>query len=295
MLIVVGAFLTSCQSEQEVDGIAVNVKSYNAISDDDIEDTQQIQKAIDYVSAEGGGAVTFPKGVYLIDAIKSIKLRNNVTLQFEEGSTLKALPNNAESYEILEIHNVENVSIQGEVNFIGERDQHQGKTGEWGMGLSIRGSKDVSIKDITIQDCWGDGIYVGSTKQQSYSKNITIENAVIKNNRRQGISIISAINLKVINPVISNTHGTPPASGIDFEPNNPSEFLQNIEIINPSTEKNERYGLLFALSGFSGSKNPVSIEVHKTNRIKDDIGIFIPSDLKGHIKIGKEYVLRKPE
>ncbi|QOS90294.1 glycosyl hydrolase family 28-related protein [Peribacillus sp. JNUCC41] len=291
--------LTNHQSKQVQTGrdnnITVNVKSFNATADDRIDDTHQIQKAIDHVDTKGGGTVSFSQGVYLIDSLKSINLRDKITLKFEEGTTLKTLPNNAESYEILRIHNVKNVSILGDVTLLGEREEHKGKTGEWGIGISIRGSENVYIKNNTIQNFWGDGIYIGSTEQQNYSKNITIEKPIIKNNRRQGISVISAINLKIIDPVITNTNGTPPASGIDFEPNHPSEFLQGIKIINPTTEKNEGYGILFALSGFAGSNHPVSIEIHKTKQIRDNIGTFIPGHLKGHIKMNEEYVLKNPK
>ncbi|WP_411835101.1 right-handed parallel beta-helix repeat-containing protein [Peribacillus frigoritolerans] len=224
--------------------------------------------------------------------MKSIQLRNNITLKFKNGSTLKALPNKADGYEILRIHDVKNVSILGKVKIAGERNEHLGKTGEWGMGISIKGSENVRIENPTITDCWGDGLYIGKTEKKKFSKNITIENAVLQNNRRQGISVISAINLKIINPIITNTNGTRPASGIDLEPNHPSEYMQNIKIVNPSTNSNEGYGLLFAIVQLNESKNPVDIEVINTKKIEDDIGIFIPNRIKGKIKIGNEYVLR---
>lgn len=273
-------------------GVSVNVQDFKAVSDDTVDDTKQIQEAIDYVSNKGGGVVNFPKGKYLIDAVKSIQLRDNITLKFKNGSTLKALPNNAAGYEILRIHDVKSVAILGKVKIVGERNEHIGNTGEWGMGISIKGAENVRVENSLIQDCWGDGLYIGKTEKKNFSKNITIKNLEFQNNRRQGISVISAINLSIINPVISNTKGTPPESGIDLEPNHPSEYLQNIKIINPSTSGNEGYGLLFAIGRLTESKNPVDIEVINTKKIKDDIGIFIPYRIKGQIKIGNEYVLR---
>lgn len=273
-------------------GVSVNVQDFKAVADDTADDTKQIQEAIDYVSNKGGGVVNFPKGKYLIDAVKSIQLRDNITLKFKRGSTLKALPNNAAGYEILRIHDVKSVAILGKVKIIGERNDHLGNTGEWGMGISIKGSENVRVENSLIQDCWGDGLYIGKTEKKNFSKNITIKNVEFQDNRRQGISVISAINLSIINPVINNTNGTAPESGIDLEPNHPSEYLQNIKIVNPSTNGNEGYGLLFAIGRLTESENPVDIEVINTRKIKDDIGIFIPYRIKGKIKVGNEYVLR---
>lgn len=270
----------------------LNVKYLNVIPNDKLDDTESIQKAIDSLSANGGGTVFFPKGVYLIDAVKSIQLKNNISLHFEDGTVLEALPNKEEAYEILQIHDVRNISVIGKVKIIGERNKHLGKTGEWGMGISIKGSEEVRVINPIIQDCWGDGIYVGSSETKNYSKNVTIENPVLINNRRQGISLISAIKLSIKNPVIINTNGTPPSSGIDLEPNHPSEFMKDIKIINPSTEKNEGYGILFALGILQNSKNEVKIEINTTKNINDNIGLFIPSSIKGNIKIGSEYILR---
>lgn len=278
--------------EEKESGVSANVQDFKAVADDTVDDTKQIQEAIDYVSNKGGGVVNFPKGKYLIDAVKSIQLRDNITLKFKSGSTLKALPNNAAGYEILRIHDVKSVAILGKVKIVGERNEHLGNTGEWGMGISIKGAENVRVEYSLIQDCWGDGLYIGKTEKKNFSKNITIKNVEFQNNRRQGISVISAINLSIINPVISNTNGTKPASGIDLEPNHPSEYLQNIKIVNPSTNNNEGYGLLFAIGRLTESENPIDIEVINTKKIKDDIGIFIPNRIKGKIKLGNEYVLR---
>ncbi|WP_148359303.1 glycosyl hydrolase family 28-related protein [Peribacillus simplex] len=300
-VLVVGVFLAiiftkiinpTDEDKKKTDAVNVNVQDFKVVADDTIDDTKQIQEAIDYVSNKGGGVVNFPRGKYLINALKSIQLRDNITLKFKNGSTLKALPNEADGYEILRIHDVKNVSILGKVKIVGERNEHLGKTGEWGMGISIKGAEDVRVEYSIIQDCWGDGLYVGKTEKKNFSKNITIKNVELQNNRRQGISVISAINLSIISPVISNTNGTAPGSGIDLEPNHPSEYLQNIKIVNASTNSNEGYGLLFAIGRLTESKNPVDIEVINTKKIEDDIGIFIPNRIKGKIKIGNEYVLR---
>ena len=45
---------------------------------------------------------------------------------------------------------------------------------------------------------------------------------------RQGMSVISAVNLSVENTIFSNTAGTAPAAGVDLEPDFPHEAMVNI-------------------------------------------------------------------
>ncbi|MDN3437269.1 glycosyl hydrolase family 28-related protein [Planococcus sp. APC 3900] len=266
----------------------VTILTFGALGDDQQEDTIAIQRAIDFQSNRGGGVVEFPKGIYLIDASKSVVLKDNITLDFKKGAILQAIPSELESYEIVKIRDVENVTLTGDVRIIGERSSHIGSTGEWGFGISIMGSEDVVIKNANISDCWGDGIYIGSTENKEYSNKIKIINATLNNNRRQGISIISARNLEITNPKIHNTNGTAPQSGIDIEPNFPSDYLENIKVKNLITSNNLGYGLQIYLINLKGSTNPVSIEIETSKNLPDGIYLGEYEGIKGEIVI-KDY------
>ncbi|MFD1348003.1 glycosyl hydrolase family 28-related protein [Oceanobacillus caeni] len=268
----------------------VNVNKFNAIVNDDIDDTESIQAAINSLIPTGG-TVYFPKGEYLVDAVQSVALRGNTTLFFEEGAILKVKPNDKGSHAVFEIHNVDNVKIKGNLKIIGERGEHIGDTGEWGFGLSIRGSKNVYVENVEIDDMWGDAIYIGSTNRQNYSENIVIVNPILNNNRRQGISVVSAINLTILNPVITNTQGTPPAAGIDLEPNNETEKLKDISIINMKSINNIGQGILIHLKYLANSKDHVNIMINNIGGIEDGVKVNKPQNLKGIIKIGNEYKL----
>ncbi|KOF08619.1 hypothetical protein AC739_19465, partial [Planococcus glaciei] len=230
-----------------------------------------MQEAIDFQSNRGGGVVVFSKGTYLVNALKSVVLKDNITLKFEHGAILEALPNSEEGYEIVKIMDVENVTLLGDVQIKGERNKHTGTSGEWGFGISIKGSKNVTIKNVDVSDCWGDGIYIGSSVNKNYSNHVKIINATLDNNRRQGISIISAKNLEIFNVEIRNTNGTAPQSGIDIEPNFPTDYLENIKIKNLITSNNFGYGLQLFLLNMKGSKNLVSIEIETSTNLPDGI------------------------
>src|SRR5664280_3810400 len=64
-----------------------DVKTFGAKADGKTLDRDAINKAIDAAVAAGGGTVYFPAGTYVTG---SIRLRSNITLQFEPGATLEA-------------------------------------------------------------------------------------------------------------------------------------------------------------------------------------------------------------
>ncbi|MEZ0482160.1 cell wall-binding repeat-containing protein [Planococcus sp. SSTMD024] len=274
----------------------VSVTSFGATGEGEVDETVYIQKAINFISDKGGGTVNVPKGTYLIDAIKSIVLKDNISLKFEEGTILKALPNKSQWYEVIEIHDVKNVNISGFVEIIGDRKEHYGTSGEWGFGISIKGSDNITVENVKISDCWGDGIYVGSTLNQNYNKNVNIVNPILDNNRRQGISIISAINLNIYNAKITNTNGTPPESGIDIEPNSQNEKIQNVNIYNLSTSNNKGRGLEIILKNLRNSNEPVSITVDTIKKLADGYQIKHIEGVKGNINVaGYDYLKDKPK
>ncbi|TWT07047.1 hypothetical protein FQV26_04330 [Planococcus sp. CPCC 101016] len=273
----------------------VNVMDFGAKGNNLTDDTKAFQDAINFQSKAGGGTVKVPEGIYLINTNNSVVLKSNITLDFEKNSILKAIANDRDHYEVIRIIDVENVKILGELKIQGDRDYHLGETGEWGFGISIRGAKNITIENPHISNCWGDGIYIGSSLEAKFSENIQILNPTLINNRRQGISIISAKNLEIVNANISNTSGTLPESGIDIEPNTPEELLQNIRITNLTTKDNAQYGFKIFLRNLKLSENPVSIEVDSIANITDGIAVKEIEGVKGTILIGGYYYLSDRE
>lgn len=193
-------------------------------------DHEMIQRAIDYASEKQINTVWVPKGNYLIDAAgvngaKGIKLRSGIVLKLDNDAVLKAIPNNAPNYSIIRVHDVEGVKITGGT-ILGEKKEHTGTGGEWGMGIDIQSSSNVEILNVQINDCWGDGIYIGGAR---ISKNIIVDNVTCDGNRRQGISIVYADKVVVKNSIMSNTRGTAPQAGIDVEPN-VGQYVSNIKV-----------------------------------------------------------------
>jgi polygalacturonase len=244
--------------------VGISVKDYgNAKGDGVTDDTAAINNTIDYVSSLGGGTVYVPDGTYLVNPDVSVNLKSNITLNLSSNATLQAKASANSYYDLIRILEATNVNVVGG-KIVGDRNIHQGTTGEWGSGISILGSNGVTISDIAISDCWGDGIFIDGSWDNSIlaSSNVTIARVDCNNNRRQGISVISAKDLTVRDSQLNNSNGTAPQSGIDLEPDNSSQFLQNILIDNVTCQNNANIGIAVALTNWNGSTSDLSITIN---------------------------------
>lgn len=211
--------------------------------------TQELQKAFN----ENKNIVmpNFPIAVNY----NGINVPSNRTIEFQSNSALIVLPNNKTTYQALLISEGTGIIINNP-KLIGERDLHIGNTGEWGMGIKVLSSSNVTITNPKIQNFWGDGIYIGRVEANtSYCSDIKISGGVLDNNRRNGISIISGKNITIENMIIKNTNGTNPMAGIDLEPNLNDEYLYNINLNNIKTVNNKVDGIKIVFHKLTNKNN----------------------------------------
>jgi hypothetical protein len=216
----------------------INVKNTGAKGDGRTDDTAAIQAAIDAI-ATVGGTVLVPDGTYLVDVTgkSSIHLKSNMTLKLSDGATLKAIANDSGSYAILSISGESDVTVIGGT-LKGDREEHMGKSGEWGLGIRIdRGARHIVISGVTAKDMWGDGFYVQDAADVKFC------GIVADNNRRQGLSIVEADGLLVTNSVFKHTRGTRPGAGIDLEPDHAAQKITNVRIYNSEFLDNAGAGI----------------------------------------------------
>lgn len=191
---------------------------------------------------------------------------SDTQMEFGPEGFLELLPHNTGSYAILSVRDVGDVEIINP-RVDGRRDLNSAVTGEFGMGISIRGTTGlVRIINPVANNCWGDGYYIGASTQD-WCDNVEIENPKAHNNRRQGLSLISAKRLVVNGGDLGATTGTAPAAGIDIEPNSPNNHLGHIRFNNVQTYTNVfggAAGILVYLSSL-GDANGKTIDIEFNN------------------------------
>lgn len=222
-----------------------NVRDHGAHGDGVHDDTAAFQQAIDALPDEGG-TVVVPRGEYLIDPVRSVRLRSRMHLALAPDAELVARPNDAERAYVLLAHMVEDAEVSGG-RIRGERKRHLGTTGEWGHGIQVRAASRITIRDMHISDCWGDGICIGAAwtqgrQQRILSEDIVIAGIVSTGNRRQGLSIGGSRNVRVHDSEFRDTSGTAPECGIDVEPDAPDSTI-GVHIENCLMKGNASNGL----------------------------------------------------
>ena len=129
---------------------------------------------------------------------------------------------------------------------------------EWRYTLRLCGVENVVVENMRFVSSGGDGIVIGAWKGKS-SKNVVIRNCVCDDNHRQGISLCGGEDILIENTVLSNTCGTPPQAGIDFEPDHPHEKLARITLRNVLSKNNAGNGYAFYFANMMERSEPVSI------------------------------------
>ncbi|MDE7177308.1 MAG: right-handed parallel beta-helix repeat-containing protein [Lachnospiraceae bacterium] len=211
-----------------------------------------------------------PAGVYHIDAVGGGKdalgnnrfggiiLTDNQKLIMSPSALLVAIGNNQANSHIIWAFGRDNITISGG-QIIGERKIHTGSGGEWGHGIQISGCTNVTIENVEISQCWGDGIYLGFYDgPNKYSNDVTITNCNLHHNRRNNLSITDASNVTIRNCQFNNASGTAPQYGIDIEPNK-NRTCSNVTI-SDSTFKGNAGGTIQILGQLNAHVKGVTIE-----------------------------------
>lgn len=161
--------------------------------------TGSIQYAIDYISVNGGGNLTFYVGRYLTG---SIHLKSNVTIELKEGAVLVAFPSIHDYFNLNGTNalilgdSIENIGVIGKGVIVGNgnevlkniRDQIQKGYLEQIESklkptlINLNACSNVTIDGIIFRDACGD-FQVYSDCNSIKVNNITVENASIPNSK----------------------------------------------------------------------------------------------------------------
>lgn len=240
-------------TSQTIDG-----SQYGLIGDGTTINTQIFRSLV----AGGHRTIVIHKGDYLTG---SIVLDGNTVLELEPGTTLRDTGQLGPEESFITIA-TENVRINGAgARVIASRSDYT--TGEYRHGVAIYGARNVVIDGLESSSHGGDGFYVGGPTGKP-STDIVLRNCRADNNRRQGLSITSARRVRVTDCEFVNTNGTAPEFGIDMEPNYPTDTLDDIIFLRPSTDHNRGGGIMIELIKLNATSERVGITIvdhHSSN------------------------------
>ena len=128
---------------------------------------------------------------------------------------------------------------------------------EWRHGLQLHDTADVTVKGLLITQTGGDGIDMGGVI--SGNVNTHVADCQLIDNHRQGMSIGSARDLLVERTLFANTSGTAPQAGVDLEPDEFRESLDNVSFVDCVSQFNAGNQFDVSLAQLNGSSKPVSI------------------------------------
>ena len=226
--------------------------------------------------------------------VMPIKLVGNQEVVFKNNVVVRAMPGEYKqlSDSMFTAINADNLVIRGEgnatlrMNKKDYQDASRYKPSEWRHAIVLRSSRNVIIRDLRIESSGGDGVYLGAPM----CKDVLLENLVLDDHHRQGISVITAENVMIRRCTMSNTSGTAPMAGIDFEPNRCSEPIINNVMEDCDIFGNAGFGIDYAVP--FNSVKPLSITVrncrvhdNKLGCIRFDTGGDATGNLKGFVKM----------
>ena len=217
-----------------------NVRAFGAVGDGTTDDSAAIQAALDAASA-AKATVVVPPGTYRV--LSTLTVGSDTTI-VGTGTIDALIP--GDQNPVLWVH-ADDVHIEG-ITVVGNKSEYVAAT-DYKHGISISSANRVTVRDVTTTYNKGDGVYVGAGEtigdgDGDPSTLILLENVTSEYNHRQGLSVISAIGLRVVGGSYSHTSGTAPEAGIDIEADISGHRLEAIEVVDVLAHDNAGAGVM---------------------------------------------------
>ena len=200
---------------------------------------------------------------------------------------------------LMSFSEVENIAFKGTLDIAMNKSEYT--TGESRHGLRFRSVKGIDFDDVNISGSGGDGLFFGSFDGVTRvpCEGITAKTITVDNCRRNGISFANAKDFLIDRIIVKNINGTNPQAGVDFEPNNPLEMLQNINIGEIVATDNVGSAIDFAIGFLNGTLNETSITIgsiiaNKNIRFVVNTAEVLTVKMPGNISINKLYIHDSP-
>lgn len=205
---------------------------YGAVGDGVTDDTAAWNAALAAAGSAGGGIVAgCPGHTYLVSS--SLAVASNTTMLLW-GCTFKAALVSWADTGLILINGKTDVVVEGgTLNGQKASNATGGVRGVWVRGSSarvtLRGVRSINMPPHTIGGgSSGYGFMVGSTGELPVD--VTLDHCIADGNEQNGLAIVSGQRINVDGGRYINTSGTNPGCGIDVEPNQSNDTLDDVVI-----------------------------------------------------------------
>jgi hypothetical protein len=211
---------------------------------------------------------------------KPLKMVSNQEIVFSDGVVIQAMKDkfHGNNDSLFSGVNLTNLTMRGEGKAVlrmqkaDYQDAAKYSRAEWRMGISLLDCTNVTIRNFTVTQTGGDGLYLGASSKGT-NKNIVVEDMNFDDNHRLGMAIISVDGLRVRRCKFVNTLGTGPNGGIDFEPNHPTQRLVDCVLEDCVFANNVKGGGIDIYTvQMNGDSLPVSITVKNSSIYGNAVG-----------------------
>ncbi|MEJ5053164.1 glycoside hydrolase family 28 protein [Sphingobacterium sp. MYb382] len=274
--------------------LGLSAKDYNASlfgirSNGTTLNTGAIQRAVDYISENGGGTLKFYVGRYLTG---TIVMKPNVTISLGEGAIILGSTNiydynfGTPNSALIYANGVENIGIEGKGVIEGQGqalayhvlDQmHKGliedpmnydrPRNHRPKAIYFRACKNVKIEGITVKNA-ADWVQTYDQCEDVLIDGITVDSKAFWNN--DGIDIVDCKNFKLLNSYIDAAD-----DAICLKSHDATKRCENIEIRN-CTARSSANGIKFGTVSAGGYKNIKIINNKVYNTFRSAFTIATP-------------------
>lgn len=240
----------------------VDVSTYGAVGDGVTDDTSALQSALAALEADGGTLVLEAGKTYLVSDLLEIVDGSGFGIR-GNGATLKvAAGTPTDNHCPLSFRRCSSFVV-ADLTVDGNRENRTPEESGGGHNVRIRACSDFLFCRVTSDNATTDGFYVAPTDNAdvgTFPADGIIQECHADNNFRQGMSIINARRLQVIDSSFTHTHGTSPQAGVDIEPNSGSADpgAEHVLFRGCLFEGNEGYGL--TMGGAAATTDRLTVE-----------------------------------
>jgi large repetitive protein len=211
-------------------GTVYNVQTYGAKGNGSNNDTSAVQAAINAAHSAGSGTVYFPTstGCYMVSGLT---LYSNITYTGQSQSVCVKMISSSAALMKSQSTGLSNATISNLTLNGNSTTYHSNYS-----CLYLYAPTNVTVANVTTTACGEDGLYItgSGTNNATAGDGLLLNNVTSTYNGRNAMSIIAGKHITVRNSTFAYSKISAPYDGVDIEPNNSLQAVENITFENSS-------------------------------------------------------------